>query len=153
ADAPAALLPNGNILFAASPGLFMTPTNYFELSTTNVISPTAARGNASADASYVVNFLVLPTGQVLSTDFNDVEIYTPANQNFQASWQPVINGYPGGLSVGQTYFINGMQFGGLSQGGSYGDDAQSSTNFPLVKIVNNSSGHVFYARTTNWTVS
>jgi hypothetical protein len=153
ADAPAALLPNGNILFAASAGLFTAPTNYFELSTMNVISPTAARGNASADASYVVNFLVLPTGQVLSTDFNDVEIYTPANQNFQASWQPVINSYSNALRAGQTFFLGGMQLGGLSQGVSYGDDVQGSTNFPLVKIVNNSSGHVFYTRTTNWTVS
>jgi len=153
ADAPAALLPNGNILFAVSGGLFKTPTSYFELSTTNVITATTARGNASSDSSYYINFLVLPTGQVLSTDFTDVEIYTPANQNYQSTWQPVVNSVPNKLAPGGTYTLSGTQLSGLSQGASYGDDDQSSTNFPLVKIVNNGTGHVFFARTTNWTVS
>ena len=31
----------------------------------------------------------------------------------------------------------------------YGDDVQEATNFPLVRITNGSSGHVFYARTHN----
>jgi hypothetical protein len=31
----------------------------------------------------------------------------------------------------------------------YGDDTQSFTNYPLVRITNNASGHVFYARTHN----
>jgi hypothetical protein len=153
ADAPAALLPNGDILFAVSGGLFKTPTSYFELSTTNVITATTARGNASSDSSYYINFLVLPTGQVLSTDFTDVEVYTPANQNYQSTWQPVVNSVPNRLAPGGTYTLSGTQLGGLSQGASYGDDDQSSTNFPLVKIVNNGTSHVFFARTTNWTVS
>ena len=29
----------------------------------------------------------------------------------------------------------------------FGDDAQSATNYPLVLITNNSTGHKFYART------
>jgi hypothetical protein len=29
----------------------------------------------------------------------------------------------------------------------YGDDYQSATNYPLVRITNNSTGHVFYCRT------
>jgi hypothetical protein len=29
----------------------------------------------------------------------------------------------------------------------YGDDAQMATNYPLVRIKNKASGHVFYART------
>jgi hypothetical protein len=29
----------------------------------------------------------------------------------------------------------------------YGDDAQMATNYPLVRITNGSTGHVFYART------
>ena len=31
----------------------------------------------------------------------------------------------------------------------YGDDAQMATNYPLVRIKNNSSGHVFYCKTHN----
>jgi hypothetical protein len=37
---------------------------------------------------------------------------------------------------------------GLSNGAAYGDDFQDSTNYALVRITNNASKHVFYARTT-----
>jgi hypothetical protein len=30
---------------------------------------------------------------------------------------------------------------------SFGDEYQNATNYPLVRITNNSTGHVFYART------
>ncbi len=30
---------------------------------------------------------------------------------------------------------------------SFGDEFQNATNYPLVRITNNASGHVFYART------
>src|SRR5262249_39906121 len=49
--------------------------------------------------------------------------------------------------AGQTYTISGTQFNGLSQGASYGDDAQMATNYPLVRITNRGTGHVQYART------
>ena len=48
-----------------------------------------------------------------------------------------------------TIEISGIQFNGLSQGADYGDDVQMATNFPLVRITNNATGHVFYARTAN----
>src|SRR5262249_4991527 len=37
----------------------------------------------------------------------------------------------------------------LTEGAYYGDDTNASTHFPLVRIVNNATGHVFYARTFN----
>jgi hypothetical protein len=43
--------------------------------------------------------------------------------------------------------ITGTQFTGLSEGAMYGDDYQSATNYPLVRIVNNATAHVFYCRT------
>jgi hypothetical protein len=49
--------------------------------------------------------------------------------------------------VGQTYTVSGTQFNGLSQGAAYGDDVQSATNYPLVQITNNATGHKFFART------
>lgn len=39
---------------------------------------------------------------------------------------------------------------GLTEGANYGDDAQSATNFPLVRITNKATGHVFYARTSGF---
>ena len=48
---------------------------------------------------------------------------------------------------GKTYRLSGYNFNGFSQGAAYGDDAQAATNYPLVRITNRDTGHVFYART------
>ena len=153
ADAPAALLNNGNILFAASPGLFSTPVHFFEFSSANAITQVGDTTNAPSLTSYQVNFVVLPTGQVLETDFSGtVEIYQ-ANGGFNASWQPTITSVPSNLALGATYQVSGTQLSGLSQGAAYGDDAQANTNFPLVIIENIATAHTFYARTTNWSTT
>jgi hypothetical protein len=157
ADAPAALLPNGNILFAAAPSnwpasnSFLSGTHFFELNySDNTIAQVTDAANAASLASYNFNFLLLPTGEVLVVQFGSVvQIYTPSNQNYQASWQPVVQSVPTTLRAGGTYAASGTQFSALSFGASYGDDYQSSTNFPLVRIVNNATQHVFYARTFN----
>src|SRR5262245_31653025 len=43
-----------------------------------------------------------------------------------------------------------MLLNGISAGAAYGDDAQMDSNYPLVRMTNNSSGYVYYARTFNW---
>jgi hypothetical protein len=43
--------------------------------------------------------------------------------------------------------IKGTQFNGFSQCAMYGDDNQSATNWPLVRITNSTTGKVVYART------
>jgi hypothetical protein len=49
------------------------------------------------------------------------------------------------LSVGSTAnAISGTNFNGWDLGGYYGDDAQQATNWPIVKITNNSTGDVCY---------
>ncbi|HYK43228.1 MAG TPA: hypothetical protein VE007_12635, partial [Thermoanaerobaculia bacterium] len=48
---------------------------------------------------------------------------------------------------GKSYNLFGRNFNGLSQGAAYGDDAQAATNYPIVRITNRATGHVFYART------
>jgi hypothetical protein len=35
----------------------------------------------------------------------------------------------------------------MSQAAAYGDDVQAATNYPLVRITNDATGHVFYSRT------
>ncbi len=37
----------------------------------------------------------------------------------------------------------------MSEGGAYGDDYQPSTNYALVRLTNQTTGHVFYCRTHN----
>ncbi len=149
ADAPAALLPNGNILFAASAGYGKHPTHFFEYTSTNAINQVAdPLLNASKSSSFYYNFLVLPNGQILSTDFYTAELYTPTGVP-KATWAPVISVFPHQVTPGDSYQISGTQFNGLSQGAYYGDDVQGSTNYPLVRITNGTTGHVFYARTAN----
>ncbi|HEX4078484.1 MAG TPA: hypothetical protein VHX61_06380 [Rhizomicrobium sp.] len=87
--------------------------------------------------------MILPTGQIL---INGSEVYNSSG-TYQAAWQPTISTYPSSVTPGDTYQISGTQFNGLSQtGGGMGDEYQSSTNYPLVQITNNSTKHVFYAR-------
>jgi len=157
ADAPAALLPDGNVLLSASPidascggggSPWITPTEFFEFdgtSLTRVSEPTLA----PEDVSFQGRLFLLPTGQVLYTDGADfdIEIYTPAGSP-DPSWAPTITGSP--LTVnpgGKNFLLTGTQFNGLSQAVAYGDDYQAATNYPLVRITNTASGHVFYART------
>ena len=149
ADAPAALLPSGNVLFAASPGLFAPPVHFFELDMKGGINQVADTAAAPFISSYYLNFLILPTGQILATDFSTVQIYTPSGVP-DPTWAPVIASYPGTVVRGTTYQLTGSQFNGLSQGAFYGDDAQGATNFPIVRVVNYSTGHVFYARTSGF---
>lgn len=146
ADGPASLLTNGDVLLAASPGVFNAPVTFLVwdgTAFTAVVGPP----NAANDSSYNMRLLMLPTGQVLETDgSNDVEIFTPrVRVNHRIA--PVIGSVPTTLSPGNTYTISGVRFNGVSQANAYGDDAQMASNYPLVRITNVASGHVVYART------
>ena len=48
---------------------------------------------------------------------------------------------------GKIYKIEGIRFNGMSQGAMYGDDYQSATNYPLVRITSEKTGQVVYCRT------
>jgi hypothetical protein len=146
ADGPAALLPNGNVLCAASPGLYRVPTHFFEFDGAN-LNPVAATPRASLLTSFEGRMLLLPSGQVLFTDgSSDVEIYTPAGSH-DPHWEPRIHHAPLLIKSGSSYEISGAQFNGLSQAVAYGDDVSAATNYPLVRIKNLFTGDVFYART------
>ncbi len=154
ADAPAAVLPNGNILFAASGyvgGNVQIPTHFFEFTTSNAINqvadaPDGDSGNTVSDS---FNFLVLPNGQILvGLSFYEFLFYTPTGSP-DPSWAPVISTSPSNVYPGTTYTISGTQLNGLTQGAYYGDDFQMATNYPIVQITNAATGHVFYGRTFN----
>jgi len=89
--------------------------------------------------------ILLPTGQIMMAGYNLV-IYTPKGTP-KASWAPTITNAPSNITAGQTYKITGTQFNGLSQAMAFGDEYQNATNYPLVRITNNGSGTVYYART------
>ena len=149
ANAPAVMLPNGNILLAASAGFVSAPTHFFEFTSTNAINQVADDVFfASTSGAYYYNFLVLPNGQVLATDTSAyVEIYSPTGSP-NSAWAPAITSVANCVAPGASYVLSGTQLNGLSQGAASGDAVQGATNYPLVRIVNNGTGHVFYARTS-----
>jgi hypothetical protein len=162
ADAPAALLPNGQILIAASPAVwpknpnswYPTPTHFFTFngSTFTQIGDVADSPQLS---SFEVNFLVLPSGEVLAVETypENAEIL-PAVCCAPSGWAPVITSVSStSLVAGTTYTLQGTQLSGLTQGSVYGDDDQADTNFPVVRITNTATSDVFYARTFGFTRS
>ena len=145
ADGPAALETNGKVLMMASPLIFNTPSTFLEWDG-NSLTTVPPAPNAANDSSFYGNMLILPTGQILFTDFFFVSVYNPSG-TYDPAWAPRIQSAPARVSPGGSYVISGHLFNGMSQGAAYGDDQQSATNYPLVRITNNATGHVFYSRT------
>jgi hypothetical protein len=146
ADGPAALLPDGNVLVLTSPGIFNLGARFFEWDGSSLSDVTAGNTDAPNISSYYGNMLVLPTGEILFTDFANVWIYR-SRGHANPAWQPQITSVPLTLNRGSSYTIAGLNFNGFSQGAAYGDDSQAATNYPLVRITNRVTGNVFYART------
>jgi hypothetical protein len=148
ADGPAALLPNGNVLVMASPGVFHAPSHFYEFDGHNLLQVSEPQ-NAPVDSSFVGRLMLLPTGQVLFTDGSRrVEIYTPTG-HAKPGAKPVVTKAPKHVLPGSSYRIAGKGFNGLSQASVYGDDSSSATNYPLVRITHTANGTVTYARTYN----
>jgi len=147
ADGPAAVLPNGKVLLETGPLIFQPPSVFFEWDGESLTQVPAPPG-ADIDPSYVGNMLVLPTGEILWTDFTNVFLYTSSGGP-KREWEPrIVNGPPTrDITRGNTYSLTGQNFAGWTQGAYYGDDAQAATNFPLVRLTNKATNHVFYART------
>jgi hypothetical protein len=166
ADAPASLLPDGHVLIMSSPvtcnqtsagppakySIFNSPSHFFEWDGTTLTQVTDS-ANAGKFDSYQGRMLLLPTGEVLLTAYdqgtpgNDAQqLYRNGNPQL-AGLGPVITVFPPAvLGLGTTYSISGNHFNGFSQGAFYGDDAQMNTNYPLVRITDSAS-NVTYAKT------
>jgi hypothetical protein len=126
-DSFAALLPNGRPLVLGNSGTL------YEFDGKKLIPGPVAFGS----------LLVLPTGQVI---VSGSEVYTSSGKA-KAAWAPKITAFPASVTRGSTYKISGKQFNGLSQANAFGDEDETATNYPLVRITNQASGHVFYAKT------
>jgi hypothetical protein len=161
-DAPACLLPNGNVLCTvgsvvlaggAQPGQTFN-VQFFEFDGSTLI-PAPSTTFASNAYTYNCRLLVLPTGQVMLSTINDsnpliitgdVEIYTPSGGP-QPDWRPHIHHVPRRLHPGGVYRLHGRQLNGLSQACAYGDDQQMATNYPLVRLWGGPGNHALYCRT------
>lgn len=151
ADGPASWEPNDKVLMMASPEYGSPPSFFFEWDGRH-LNQVPGPPNAPTDGSYYGNMLVLPTGQILFTDFSgDIELYNPTigpeDREFQRKIAPVVLYAPRLLARRGSYQIYGIGFNGVTQGAAYGDDVQAATNYPLVRITNLKTSHVFYSRT------
>jgi hypothetical protein len=148
ADGPAALEPNGKMLMMTSPLIFNSGAVFFEWDGTS-LTQVAGPPNAPNVSSFQGHLLVLPTGQIMYTDYTtDVEIFTPTPGNYD--WVPTATLAALAYSRATIGFeLVGTKFNGLSQASAYGDDLQNATNYPIVRITNIATGHVFYCRTQN----
>jgi hypothetical protein len=126
-DSFAALLTNGNVLVLGNSGTM------YEFNGSTLTPTTQGFGS----------LIVLPTGQVLVAG---AYAYTSTG-TYKSSWAPKITSFPATVARGSTYKISGQQFNGLSQAAAFGDEFETATNYPLVRITNKASRHVVYAKT------
>lgn len=129
-DAPAAMMPNGKVLFAASatPAFGPPPgTSLFEYDpVANAINPApnvpaALQTTLDGVPGFANRMLVLPSGQILFIDStNQPYVYTPDGGPKDA-WRPAVTSV---VQVGASYKLTGIQLTGISEGAAYGDDAR-----------------------------
>jgi PASTA domain/Divergent InlB B-repeat domain/Galactose oxidase, central domain len=146
-DTGSALLPDGDVLVSTRTGVFLPPTHFLLFDGTSFTRAPDTTTSADGGLGYM---LVLPTGQVLYNGPAKLEIFTdPGSPN--PAWAPQVTAVPTQLAAGSTYMLAGLQLNGLSEGAVYGDDYQSSSDYPLVQITNDGTGAVAYARTWGMT--
>ncbi len=130
-DSYAAILTNGNALVLGSSGTL------YEFDGKKLSAgPNAGEGNYAS-------LIPLPSGEVIVAGS---ALYTTKG-TYQAAWAPKITKVAASVTRGSTYKISGQQFNGLSQAASFGDELETATNYPLVRITNTATGHVYYAKT------
>jgi hypothetical protein len=130
---------------------FSKPTQVFDFnpatSTFSPVSPAIPDANLNTAGAFVLRLLMLPNGQVLYSDSsNQLWVYTPDGAA-PAALRPVINSVV--YNGGGVFTLTGKQLNGQNAGSAYGDDVQTDENYPIVRFTN-STGSVFYARTSNW---
>jgi len=132
-------------------GVFSAPTNLYDFDpdagALSPVSPASPDPFLSSTPSFVTRMLVLPTGQVLfSNASRQLWVYTPDGAP-HPSFRPVLNAVA--YNGAGVFTVTGKQLNGQSGGSAYGDDVESDENYPIVRLVN-STGNVYYCRTTNW---
>jgi hypothetical protein len=140
-DAPASILPSGNVLCALADS-WTPPVEFCEYDGTKFIRVSDPANNGGTP--YDGRMLPLPTGEVLYAN-QTIYLYTPDGSPDPA-WRPTITSVASDLLPGESYVLSGTQLNGLSTGNSYGDECGVATNYPLVRITNRATGHVVYCR-------
>ena len=161
ADMPGAMMANGKILLLmannCNNGGCLNQTYYFYEYDYSVNPPagtftpvTAPTNNFAGGAAPFM--LDLPDGTVLVSTggFSRLIDYQPDGPPLAAGKPTITSITP---NADSSFHLVGTGLNGISEGAGFGDDGQMATDYPLVRLTNNSSGLVFYARTYNWSGS
>jgi hypothetical protein len=140
-DAPASILPSGNVLCALA-DYWNPPVHFYEYD--GAVFTAVPDPSNNGGTPYDGRMLPLPTGEVLYANVT-VYLYTPDGSPDPA-WLPTITSVASDLIPGEDYVVSGTQLNGLSTANSYGDECGVATNYPLVRLTNAATGHVFYCR-------
>jgi hypothetical protein len=132
-------------------GIFSAPTQLFDFNpvanTITPVSPAIPDANLNTIPSFVTRMLVLPTGQMLFSDSGrQLYLYT-GDGAANPALRPVVNNIS--FVAPRTFTLTGKQLNGQSAGSDYGDDVESDSNYPIVKMTS-PAGVVYYGRTTGW---
>ena len=156
-ESPGAVLATGNILLDLAPNgggadgggpCYFYEYNY--LSNTFTAEDAPGGGSAYGSSPFVNSMLDLPDGSVLMVggqNSGSLYVYVPDGTPL-AQGQPVINSIT--ENADGTYHVTGKNLNGISEGAMFGDDEQMACNYPLVRLSNNVSSNIYYARTFNW---
>jgi len=142
-DAFSVVMANGHVLLSADQGGHNGPTRFYDFdpATETFVDVSPLTINSYSDP-YMP--LLLPTGEVLVAGLG---IYTPSAGGSDGAWKPVISSISD--LGGGKYRLTGTQLNGLTDGATYGDDAQMSSNYPLLRFISG-GGAIRYARTFNF---
>jgi Kelch motif len=148
-DIPGAELPDGNVIFAGTvPGAnALFEYNWQSNSITLLSTPPTLTSALNQQAPFVFRMLDLPSGRVLFTaDSTQLWLYNESqNSNELAPAVKSITSNGNGV-----YTLSGTNLNGISEGAGYGDDAEMSTNYPIIELTTYSNSNFYFARTFNW---
>lgn len=157
ADTSGAVMPNGRLLFTAAANCFNGgcngPWQFFEYDytagPTGTLTEVSAPPSVFNGTSLIIPFMVdLPDGTVLvSGSSTQLYVYQPGGPAPLAAWKPTIQSIT--ENNDGSYLLTGTGLNGVTEGATEGDDGQMASDYPLVRLTDG-SGHVYYARTYNW---
>jgi hypothetical protein len=151
-DAPSVVEPDGKVLTVVTDdqsGEGLAVPVFYEYDPTQD-SWTAIPSPGPLDNAETVVMMPLPNGQiwVSGSGASTAYLYTPAGTP-QLAWQPSV----GSITIpgAQWFKLTGVNLGGSTTGGDFGDDAKMATNFPIVSLTDHQSPpHVWYGRTSGF---
>ena len=146
-DEPAAMMVNGKVLIQTELGPVVNPRPraFYEVDPiSNTITQAPDWGDTSGVSHIMLN---LPDGNLLvSYGSSTIRVYQPDGVPVP-SGKPAISGIT--ANGDGSYRLTGTKLNGISQGSSFGDDAQMDSNYPLVRVTDG-DGNVDYLPTYNW---